>query len=332
MRFNVGKLEIEKIPIRFSWFYHPLDPNLIVSDSAASIRDKQSIPHHFFGHAAGYDLQEAIHRSCYEAMERILAFSSSFSERTLQEGFVAKTIFSNEVQEKKFPAELLLVRTDNLLSSASGLSLHSNKSLAIEHAIYELIERDLLCKIWYLNYQLYQLQNEQIDNTYFIEYYTVVNISIPFVLAIVKSKTTPIMYCGSRCSASWELSLKKAREEALLLITNLLCRQKDGREGNRLDTIDRLNTLYGETAAKQEEHLLSKLSPTQYNNDLIDTNFEQIISEYFKSLNLLYVAELRKRGNFYLVKAFSDELITKPLVRVMAQNNQTPVVPPDPFC
>jgi hypothetical protein len=316
MRFNAGKLEIGKIPIRFSWFHHPLDPNLIVSDSAASIRDKQSIPHNFFGHAAGYDLQEVIHRSCYEAMERMLAFSPSFSERTIQDGFLAKTIFWNEIQEKKIPAELLLVRTESSLSSASGLGLHSDKNLAIEHAIYELIERDILCRIWYLDYQLYKIKNEPIDDIYFIEYYTVVNISIPFVLAIVKSKTNPIMYCGSRCSASWGISLEKAREEALLLIT----------------TINRLNTLYGETAAKQEEHLLSKLSTSQNNTDLINTNFKQIISTYLKNLNHLYVAELRQWGTFYLVKAFSDELLTKPLVRKMVQNNTIPSVPPDPFC
>lgn len=332
MRFNAGKLEIEKIPIRFSWFHHPLDPNLIVSDSAASIRDKQSISHNFFGHAAGYDLQEVIHRSCYEAMERMLAFSPSFSERMIQDGFLAKTILSNEIQEKKIPAELLLVRTENSLSSASGLSLHSDKNLAIEHAIYELIERDILCRIWYLDYQLYKIKNEPIDDIYFIEYYAVVNISIPFVLAIVKSKTNPIMYCGSRCSASWGISMEKAREEALLLITNLLCRQKDGREGNRLDTINRINTLYGETAAKQEEHLLSKLSTVQNNVELTNTNFKQIISKYLKNLNHLYVADLRQWGSFYLVKAFSDELLTKPLVREMVQNNIISSVPPDPFC
>ncbi|MDR3503880.1 MAG: YcaO-like family protein [Legionella sp.] len=332
MRFNTGKLEIEKIPIRFSWFYHPLDPNLIVSDSAASIRDKHSISHNFYGHAAGYDLQEVIDRSCYEAMERMLAFGPSFSERTIQDGFLAKTIFSNEVQEKKIPAEFLLVRTENSLSSASGLSFHSDKNLAIEHAIYELIERDILCKIWYLDYQLYKIKNEPIDDSYFIEYYAVANSSIPFVLAIVKSKINPIMYCGSRCSASWEISLKKAREEALLLITNLLCRQKEGREGNRLDTINRLDTLYGETAAKQEEHLLSKISASQNNTYLIDTSFKQVISKYLKDLNHLYIAELRRWGNFYLVKAFTDELLTKPLVREMVQKNKIPAVPPDPFC
>jgi hypothetical protein len=332
MRFNTGKLEIEKIIIRFSWFYHPLDRKLIISDSASSIRDKQSIPHRFFGHAAGYDLQEVIHRSSYEVLERMLAFSPSFPVSTIQEGFLAKNIFSDKIQEKRATAESILVRTENSLSSASGLSLHIDLDLAIQHAIYEIIERDILCRLWYLDYKLCPIKNENLGNNYFIEYYTIANISIPFVLAIVKSKDNAIMYCGSRCSASWEYSLKKAREEALLLITDLLCRQRESKEGNSLETINRLDTLFGEVAIEQEKHLMSRLYPRQVSYAFQDTNFKQIISRYFKNLDFLYVAELRSWGSFYLVKAFSEELLTKPLVRAMVKNNTIPITPPDPFC
>ncbi|PWY54578.1 hypothetical protein DGG96_11365 [Legionella qingyii] len=332
MRFNTGKLEIEKIPIRFSWFYHPLDSNLIISDSVSSIRDKQSISHRFFGHAAGYDLEEVVHRSSYEVLERMLSFSASYSEKKLHEGFLAKTIFAEETQEKRISAESILVRTNNELASASGLSLHVNLDLAIQHAVYELIERDILCRLWYFDYQLYQIKRELVKDDYFIEYYTVVNIPVPFVLAIVKSKNNSIMYCGSRCSASWEYSLKKAREEALLLITDLLCRQRNSNIGNRLDTIQRLNTLSGEIAAQQEEHLERKLLSNLDKQHFEDTSFEKIISKYFKNLSLLYVAELRQWGSYYLVKAFSEELLTKPLVRTMVQNNKISAVPPDPFC
>ena len=332
MRFSTGKLEIAKVPLRFSWFQHPLDLNLIISDGASSIRDKQGVAHHFFGHAAGYDLQEVINRSCYEVLERMLAFAPSYSTCKLQEGFLAKTIFAEFVREKLIPPESILVRTENQLASASGLSLHSNLDLAIQHALYELIERDILCKVWYLDYKLYQIKIEPLNDEYFIEYYSVINVSFPFILAIVKSKNHSIMYCGSRCSANWEYSLQKAKEEALLLVTNMLCRQKNSTVGNRLDTVNRLNTLFGETAAKQEKYLASKLHPTLKYTHFEDTNFESIIYEYVKDLDLLYIAELRKWGDFYLVKAFSDELLTKPLVRLMVENHQIATVPPDPFC
>jgi len=332
MRFNTGKLEIEKIPLRFSWFRHPFDSDLIISDSASSIRDKQGVSHHFFGHAAGHDLQEVINRSCYEVLERMLSFAPSYPTSKLQEGFLAKTIFAEVTHEKLIPAESVLVRTESNLASASGLSLHINLDFAIQHAIYELIERDLLCRLWYLDCKLYQIKIEPLNDEYFIEYYAVLNGSIPFVLAVVKSKKHPIMYCGSRCSANWEHALQKAKEEALLLVTDMLCRQKKSNVGNRLDTINRLNLLSGEIAAKQEEHLASKLHPAINNTRLEDTDFESIVSEYFKKPDRLYVAELRTWGNFYLVKALSEEVLTKPLVRLMVENNELPTVPPDPFC
>lgn len=333
MRFNTGKLIIEKIPLRFSWFHHPLDSNLIISDSASSIRDKEGISHQFFGHAAGYVLQEVIHRSCYEVLERILAFGPSYSDIELHKGFVARPVIDDLlVEEKILPSEAILVRTKNKESTASGLGIHTDRVLAIEHAVYELIERDLLCRLWYLDYQVCKIKNELLKDGYYIEYYTVIDTFIPFVLAVVKSTNNPIMYCGSCCSSNWDLSLEKARAEALLLVADALCRKRDSIIGNRLDTINRLNTLYGEMAEKQEEHLANKLRHSNIVYQFNNTCFKDIVHEYFKNTNYLYIAPLRKWGKFHLVKAICENILTKPKVRLMVENNIIPAVIPDPFC
>lgn len=332
MRFHTGKINIENIPLRYSYFQHPLDEEIIVVDCMSAVKDEYENSHHFFGHAAGYDYAEALMRAGYEVIERMLAFQCTFSTAELANGFISKQIFDDSSTGKQITYDQVLVRTINHMSSASGLGLHSNKKLAIEHGVYELIERDILCKIWYFDNKVVLLKREELSKDFYIEFYTDLQSHLPFVLAIIKSHQQRIMYCGSCCSGNWKRSFNKAREEALHLLTNYLCRDQQSATGNNADTISRINKLYGENAERLNQYFEQKIVNPSGFNSYRDNVFEEIVHLYFDDISQLRIVDIRKWGSLYLIKAMSNSVISKQMARQMVTEKLININVPDPFC
>ena len=161
MRFDKGKLEIGSVPIRYSCFSHPLDETFFVSDSGSAIKLPSGNKTYFYGHAGSTHKDEAIKRSAYEVLERMLAYGPCFPKSILELDFFGKPLFKPDGDKKIFDASQVLLSRGSKCVSASGLGFHTVKELAIEHAVYETMERDILCRIWYQDLSVFQFKNEE---------------------------------------------------------------------------------------------------------------------------------------------------------------------------
>ncbi|MFN7094686.1 MAG: YcaO-like family protein, partial [Burkholderiales bacterium] len=109
---------------------------------------------------------------------------------------------------------------------ASGLGYHSNREQAVKHAIYEILERHILCLIWYGNLPLFHVDTTWLSNEFTCDFYTPAFADfIPFILTVIKSKKETVFMCGSALSDHFNKAKEKSFYEAAMLLEDFLAKR-----------------------------------------------------------------------------------------------------------
>lgn len=321
------------VPVLSQYYQHPLDQDLFFAESLVSFVDKSGEKSSFYGASSNKDYLSAIRVSCYEIFERMLASRAFYSDDEIAQGFSSYYLFSNQPTSKIIPAENVLIRGQsdklNKIISASGLGFNSSITHAISHATLELLERHILCKIWYDNWHVHEIDSpEQLPEQYKISFFTV-DLGIPFVMALITCENNPIFFTGSSLSNNFYLAKLKARSEALHLLTNLLFGKLESQFGNPTESINIIKTLVGEDAVKRLNFFNNKINKKLLSLDSSNISLLQICKNILLDPEKIEVIELKRWKDFRLVRVYTDEAWTKNKLRyTFMKSNHVP----DPFC
>ncbi len=107
---------------------------------------------------------------------------------------------------------------------AVGLGFHGDMRKAIQHAVCELIERNILARIWYEQLPIVKLLECQLENTgYVLSAYSVSCCkAFPFVMATIHDGECNFLCLGASVSCFFSTALERATAEAIMLVDNIL--------------------------------------------------------------------------------------------------------------
>ncbi|MFA9486575.1 YcaO-like family protein [Moraxella haemolytica] len=298
--------------------------NMYFVDSVARVRYGERFDD-FYGHSGSYSLEIAKNKSYYEIIERILASEIFFGGSHLQRQFASHCFFTKKFL-KNYPYKDVLIRTKYDVS-ASGLGLHSDKDMAIKHAILEVLERHVALLLWYHHDSILKIGSRNLGGGYFIHHYTSV-LNIPFCMSVVFHERNDIFFCGTSMKTNLKNAIEASEIEALSLVANIIVKNNLHPKGNVKSTIDRIHTLVGSGAINRINHLQSKY----LHNHLIDF-FDKEFSLY-DLLDLLnfhdvQVVHINEMSGYHCYRAIINQALSKNFVRVNPFYNK---MTPDPFC
>lgn len=323
------------IPVRSTWFRHPLDPALWCVDSEASVNVEDGQPQSFFGHAADTDQSAALQRACFELLERMLATRPFVPACRLRAGLAGRLVVDRG-PVGPFPEHLLFIRGQtppgSLPASASGLGLHCRTRSAVRHAALELAERDAVLAAWYERERLVRVHHEALPCDHRIDYYTSLD-AVPLALAVLSDGDHSVFYCGASVSGTLRVAMAHARAEALHLYSNFIVRgitpALQGRQalrGNPTESLQRIALLHGASAQAMHVHLRTRVEsgpvPTKV------AGLESILHARFgdAARQAAYV-RLGQWHGFTTVRVLIPGARTKAAMRVRHAG-----IVPDPFC
>jgi len=328
--------DFEEMPVRSSWFTHPLDPDLWCVDSEVSVRGEEDFDHSFFGYSASGNREQALANSCHEIVERLLATRLFQGNARVEAGWSCRTIFGDEPAGQAGADAILVRERQHASGSASGLGLHETRETAVLHGLGELIERHLLMRWWYAgDILLHRTRREDLRAGFSIDYYSTSDI-VPLSLAVLHDREESMIFCGAAVKASWQEAEAHAREEALHLSTNHLVKRLfddnptgAGLRGNVAETISRVARLHGPAAHAMMDHIrrrtLAYASPA-----IKSSNWEKIAEAAFGEVGSLRYACLgRWAGRLEGVRVLAGRALTKNDAR---RQWAASALVMDPFC
>lgn len=325
-------MNFESIPIRSSLRASKIPNGYWMAKSAVKFINWQDQPTLIHGFSFRKDKNESLFISRMEVFERLFACHDFVQSSTLE-----SYQWPDRTHLCKIPAEQVLLGSSpgfpNAKFDASGLGWHTVLEKAEQHAILEVIERHLLCHIWYYDLQLVGLgKMEQLSDDLYLEFATVeADIPLPFILAIISDKKDACFVCGSSIGLNSREAKKKAMEEAFMLLDGVL-HQDNVLLNPNLKTQGRLLSLRNPLVSKTR-HLYynSKISRNmEWNNYFSNClkNLKQICENIFKSSLNIRCVLLCENGEGCLVRAICPAAMMLKEIRIKYRSN----VPPDPFC
>lgn len=230
-----------------------------------------------------------------------------FDKNDLSRKFIGRCFF-NKNPIKEYDYKDILIRTEFSVS-ASGLGLHSDEKLAIEHAIFEVIERHVALLLWYKDNEIMLINSRELVDGYFIYNYTNI-LKIPFCVSVIINKKEDIFFCGSSVKSNLNDAIKAAEVEALSLLGNILIKNTNKPKGNVLSTIDRICSLVGVKAKERILHLKSKHTSC-YNIDFLDRNYTVYDLLKIFNFNDVYVIFINRFYDYYCYRVIINGALTK---------------------
>lgn len=206
--------------------------------------------------------EEAIHVAPYEVAERILAtykFSNPIYRDSKYEIF---SLIGDKPMGYVRPDEVILGPVPYNLKNnldAVGLSFHLEKDMAVKHAIYELIERNILCKIWYEDHPLIKISEHKIQDTcYILSNYTIShNPIVPFVMSVIYEKNYEFLCVGAAVSDSISNATLKSSAEAIMLSHDVIL-EKSLNNISNMATKERMLSQANPVLSRDRNNYLSK--------------------------------------------------------------------------
>jgi hypothetical protein len=194
--------------------------NMFVASTGIFLKSHDSSKKFVGGFSCKKTEKEALNISRYECKERVLSMFDLRLDKS-PSILMKSYLFNKDVKSVLFNEMLI-----NNKNNAVGLSIHQSSTLAIEHSINEVIERAILGKIFYQNEKLSLLGEESIDGHKF-QYLTLKrNPFTGFVMAVLKGNSDKFITLGACRSSNINLSIEKAKSEAIMLADNILKRKE----------------------------------------------------------------------------------------------------------
>lgn len=304
-----------------------------IAKAGVTICNRLGDDYTYCGFSFNSSKENAIKIAKNEVLERVLATTHfNFEYGDYKELYLAKS-WPNGINFKHFHrSEIFLGEINNNLLDASGLAFNHNEDDAVIHAICELLERNYLVKIWYLNSLLIKIEGLQNNiDKYSIDYFTLSNRnSLPFILVIIKDCKSKTWLCGSAVALSYEKALEKAFNEACLLQDSMIsndngyCYSEQTRE--RLMSLKkplyfdiRQSFVNEKIESSIEWNFIKNQNWTKYDcSKLLDKTFIQ-----------LFVLPIYNDGTNFVMRAISQNVYK---IRHARLTLNRPNIPFDPFC
>ena len=281
------------------------------------------------GYSVDKNLNTATLRAKNELAERALAINPISCENDSLE---LLNFHEKSIGESVSSKEALIGRFDGQIRDASGLSFHRNFFQAATHAACELIERHLLCSIWYGNRTKLRPLNvdfqipEGIEEQHFTIYGQK---DLPFTLSIITKPHERILTIGSAVKRSQKLSLAHSRKEALMLLDDLLTQGKGIVNGFTEKSSQRLNSLRGSAYQERINFLSSKIATDQPTNPQ-SKKFSSVCGlAHTIGLSSPRFVVVRKMTAGILVRGFIKNALQ---LNDMRNGNDRKAIVADPFC
>ena len=264
---------------------------------------------------------EALEKSKYELLERLYAFRPMVSRHNLDYGFEGCGFLNNK---KNISAEDILIREKGNLLGATGLSIHTNEEKAIEHGVYEVIEKSILCSIWYEGNKLCQISENIIKNSeYIISSYTTVDRN-PFVISVIKNKDETVFFSGSALKNNLEESLAHSKTEAMQLICNLLVKEFPPKKLNSESSRLIMSRLVGDSAKEIHNHFNSRIVSHSQEKETLNLRKILLINNFEEST---YCFKINKIEDFFCYRCIIENALYKEKSRKIFSYDIG-----DPFC
>lgn len=200
----------------------------------------------------------------YEVLERLFAMPAFTSEKEILEGY----LFARKSEDKKIVrrhrSDILLgmkAGNQHFKDDASGLAIHTDHNCAVETAIFEVLERDLLGRIWYdQTIRLTPIRSKE-QNKLCISWYKLADYpDLPFRLCSITDEHN-LFACGSSIKSSSKLAEAKAFEEAGCLAESVLHREFGATNGFDDKTRWKIRSLKSDLSVQRKAHFDRCLVP-----------------------------------------------------------------------
>jgi hypothetical protein len=198
-------------------------------------------PRFFGGFALDRRAESARQRARGEVFERVLALHEICSPIARQLPLLAWPSLRRcgEVSA----AEVTLAPSGPNGRGAEGLGYGTSLRMAAEHAVHELLERDLAANVWYEGTPLRAFVGAQFGCALDLQLYTVTDSVKPFVLAVYDAPDAGAFVCGTAVREDLASASRKATEEVALLLETI--HRGDDGPANSNETRARIAGLHG---------------------------------------------------------------------------------------
>lgn len=328
---QVASCRLRDVPVRTVVEESISPTGYFVARSATAFRNQTGKLRVIPGFGFSQNQDDAAVTSRYEVYEHLAGHyefqaargSCSFESRDWPGGHTGPAFSAPDVLLSMDAPSAHLGRND-----ASGLAHHSTYSRAANHAVLELVERHLLCEIWWEGLQVVRCSpTERIDDLTSIRTYTVAGarMGLPFALAIVNRTSDALWLCGSAVRATLQEAVAHAREEALMLLDNFARNRNWSHD--QVGEAERLHALKGPLSEQRAAH---------FSNRVVDGSAGRGRSDSWPAVDIaarvlpgsrIFVASLWRDEDSIVVRATSADAKRVPAFRRICSS----ATPRDPF-
>ncbi len=276
--------------------------------------------------------EAALNSSRFEALEHLYA-TYDFQKEVIQKNrFFYGAALSNPNTKQTFPPSSILVGPvpDDLGkgTDANGLGCHTLHEKAVEHAVFEIIERHCLAQLWYGPMRVLEMKGTNVQvGDFRMRYFTLEALSVPFAVTIIDNVNEGIWVLGSAVRHSIDAAIAHAQHEAMMLIESSLIENGISYSAEIEQRI--LSLKNRDLSVAREDYFNSKKSGyTSSQSHVVSvTNVAETAEKAFGWVNNIWVIDLCKCAELCVVKVLCPQAQNP---RWHRENNKG--VPYDPFC
>jgi hypothetical protein len=265
----------------------------------------------------------------YELLERVLASYNFYTMHNSSDIGYGYNL-SNKTTKTNIE-EIILGPSPKRKQSfpdAVGLSIHSDKNLAVEHSILELLERHVLGMVWYLGEKLYIQKQHTLSKGIKCISYGLSNIDIPFSMTLITTTNNSIFTLGASICLDVNSSVEKSKLEAIMLANDIL--------NNNTSYLANNNQTRKRLLSQTDNYLNS--NRVSYVDKLLESSSKKrncynmlgIIRSLSLDKEKFEIYPMYNEPGYYLVRALNNQVLSLQKLRMMAKNSEKALL--DPVC
>lgn len=308
------------------------DSSYFIGKSGVYVQNWEGKKQLYIGFSIAKNKDVAIDGSKFELLERLLATYDLNKIKLKNSPFLKLIQWSTGRDFGTLYATEVILENSPLgtpkLKDASGLGLHTSFEKASEHAVFELLERHILCKIWYKNDTQIFLLDKYIHLNYTFSFYSICSHqNIPFSLCLITDINNGIFITGSAFSYSLPQAIDKSKLEGLMLLDSFLNKDNGFAQSSKARIYSTRDKKF---FSDRYAHLTSKIVEKRYSDCLdVIADLKNICDEINLNIDDILVSPIYSENELIVVRAISPHSLKLPDMR---ESEYALCVPMDPFC
>lgn len=258
LAYDFRELVFYDVPMSVCHRASLIDSRYVYSKAATQFIDPETEQVIFVGgFTLSKDQEQGQTIAQYEVLERLFAMPAFAAEKEIFEGYLFSDKSNNKQIVRRHRSEILLGMKSEMRrfkNDASGLAIHTDHNCAVETSIFEVVERDLLGKIWYDQTVRLMFTRYEEKNRLCISWYKLANYpDLPFRLCTITDEHN-LFACGSSVKSSSKLAEVKAFEEAGCLAESVLNEEFGATNGFDDKTRRKIKSLKSDSSIKRKAY------------------------------------------------------------------------------